>query len=196
MIRRARTVAPASALLSLAEAKAQLRVTADDEDAGIAAMIDAATDALDLPNGMIGRALVTQTWRITAPAPDAAGRFALPVAPVQSVSAISYLDQAEATQALAVEDFPLQGDDDRAWLQPRRGASWPVTAARPDAISVTAVCGYGEPWQVPASIRQAARMLVAHWYDNRGAVVVGVTTAELEHAVSSLVSLNRVGWVG
>jgi hypothetical protein len=41
-------------------------------------------------------------------------------------------------------------------------------------------------WAAPEDIKQAVRMLVAHWYLNREAVVVGSTSAEVEIAVRAL----------
>lgn len=51
----------------------------------------------------------------------------------------------------------------------------------------------GEQVDVPASVRQAALMLVNHWYVNRSAVLVGATSKELEFATSHLLHFYRVG---
>ena len=59
-----RTVAPVADLVSLAEAKAQCRVDDSDSDVLMTALIKAATDHLDGYSGVLGRALITQTWAV------------------------------------------------------------------------------------------------------------------------------------
>jgi uncharacterized phiE125 gp8 family phage protein len=56
---------PVAAPVSLAEAKAHLRVDFDDEDALISGLIDAATQHLDGWSGVLGRALMPQTWEMS-----------------------------------------------------------------------------------------------------------------------------------
>lgn len=71
---------PTASAVSLAEAKAHLRVDGDDEDLLIQTYIDAATAYLDGMDGILGRALCPQTWRFEMDREDAG----LPLSPVIS----------------------------------------------------------------------------------------------------------------
>ena len=55
-------------------------------------------------------------------------------------------------------------------------------------IRITASCG----GRAEANIEHAIRMLVAHWYENRRAVVTGTITAQIPMAVESLLNPLRV----
>jgi uncharacterized phiE125 gp8 family phage protein len=45
---------------------------------------------------------------------------------------------------------------------------------------------------VPADLRQAVRLLVAHWYENRGLIAVGSGIAVLPQTVAALITPYRV----
>lgn len=51
--------------------------------------------------------------------------------------------------------------------------------------------GTDDVLEAPESVKQAVRMLVEHWFVNRGAVVVGTISKELELAVLSIVRAKR-----
>lgn len=51
----------------------------------------------------------------------------------------------------------------------------------------------GDPVEVPAMVRQAALMLITHWYVNRSAVLTGSVSKEIEFATNSLLHFYRVG---
>ena len=57
----------------------------------------------------------------------------------------------------------------------RYGMAWPGTTLSPmNPIRVEFVCGYGlEPSDVPETIRQAIRYLVADTYENRETMIIG-----------------------
>ena len=64
--------------------------------------------------------------------------------------------------------------------------SWPTNLqSRPDAVGVEFVAGYGDaPADVPAPIRQAMRLLIGAWYENRESTAIGVSVAELPASVN------------
>lgn len=162
--------APAVPLLSLAEAKTHLRVYFDDDDADITAYAKAASEMLDASYGELGRALTTQTWRLTMPRLPSS-RFDLPVPPVQSISSITYYDADDTLQTLSASTYRLTSLDEFARVDRVDGQDWPSTYARHDAVIVDYVTGYGAAASdVPEGIRHAARLMAGHWYRNREAV--------------------------
>lgn len=191
MLAPVRTVAPADTPVSLAEAKAHLRVEHSDDDEMILTLIEAATGHLDGWSGILGRALVTQTWRQDFGSFGCGLRLAL--APVASVSSVTYYDGANASQTLADTVYSKFVDARGPYLGLAPDQSWPGTFSRPDAVRVTYVCGVAAA-DVPARIKVVIKLLVGHWYENREAVVPGASPSELPMAVTALLApLRRVG---
>lgn len=163
---------PAATPITLCEAKAQARVTHDDEDLLIQQYIDAATAWLDGPAGILGRCLVTQTWR---------AELAAVTGPIRLPFRDSAIETAVFTDAGGGEmKHELALQDQRLLLRPSFG--W----GRPAAITFTA--GYGAPADVPAAIRQAMLLLVTQWYEHRQ--VTGTGTA-LPFAIEALLAPYR-----
>jgi len=164
-----RTVAPAADVVSLTEAKAHLKVEHTTDDTLIAGLIAAATQHLDGWSGALGRCLVTQTWRQSFDAFQACGTIRLALPDVQSV-VVAYTDTAGDPQTLDAANYHLINDVYGAAVVLASGATWPASAERPDAVSVTFVAGYGLAAAVPAPIKAAILLHVGNLYENRSAV--------------------------
>jgi len=165
-----RVAAPTVPLLSVGEAKQHVVVDHDDDDVLLEGMVAAANDWMDGEAGVLGRALITQTWRLTLSAPPRGSSLRLPIPIVQSVSAITYYDAANAQQTLAADQYRLISQPEYGLVELVDGANWPNTYRRADAMAVEYMTGYGDTAaDVPQPIRQAAAMLAAYWYDNRSA---------------------------
>jgi len=192
MLAPVRTVPPAQSLLTLADVKAHMRVDHADEDALISGYINAATARLDGLSGILGRALLTQTWTVEFPA--FGKRLDIPLCPVQSAT-IQYYDSTNALQTLSSSVYAVLTDGLGPYVSLKYNQQWPQTYTRDDAVKITFVAGYGDtPASVPASIRIAMFLLVAHWYDNRSAVSVDKAASEFPFAVSAqLAPFIRVG---
>lgn len=173
-----RTTAPAAYPITLDEAKAQCAVLHSDEDALIASYIAAATGYLDGFNGILGKCMITQEWALTLPAFPSV--VVLPLQPVQSVVSITYLDDNEALQTLDSAEYRLF---DRCIEAVN---SWPSTASRSDAVTVTFSAGYGAPSDVPEPLRAVVLLMVRFLYDNRGDL-----PAEIPLAVKVLAAPHR-----
>lgn len=189
-----RTVAPTVTPVTVADAKTHLRIDDSDSDSYISELIEVAAEAV---TEMAGKALITQTWQIKTGQVVGRAKLYLPFAPVQSITSIAYFDADDASQSADTADYALKGDDDRAWIEPVGMGQWPSMYDRTDALTVTYVAGYGaSPSNVPANLRQAVKMLVGHWYENREAANhTAAMVHEIPFGVREMVNLNRVGWV-
>lgn len=193
MLMPVRTIAPVAKLLTIQEVKAQCRIDGSDEDTLLLGLIDAATSYLDGYSGILGRALVNQTWQA-----DFAGfgdEVRLPIGNLVSVTSVTYYDASNAILTLSSLIYAAFSDALGPYIALKPAQVWPSSYARPDAVRVTWVAGYGAAASdVPIAIRQAALLLVANWYDNRSAVSIGDTPTELPFAVSALLApFRRVG---
>ncbi|MFG1454569.1 head-tail connector protein [Xanthobacter sp. V2C-8] len=192
MLAPVRVTAPALPPVSLTQAKAHLRVEHDEDDLYISELIDTATARLDGWSGILGRALVTQTWRHDFPGWPEDGKLRLPLAPVLSVEGITYIAPDGAVQTLDASAYTApRADGLGPYVRLRQGHSWPATARDEDAVSVTFTAGYGATVAaVPADIRHAILLLVGHWYNAREAASETALT-ELPLGVSALLAPYR-----
>lgn len=156
---------PAETPIDLEDAKRVIGITHSDDDGLITAFIEAATEWLDGYSGVLGRALVDQTWKISMS--GMCRRVLLPLAPVSAITSVTYYDPDGAQQTVAPGGYGLFADAAGPYLQFVHDYGFPALYAREDAVSVTVTAGYGSADDVPAPIRQAIRMLVAGWYENR-----------------------------
>lgn len=161
--------APIAPPVSLADAKAHLRLTDATDDAMVTAMIGAATEAAE---HLTGRALMAQTWEITLDAfPSALELNRIPVA---SIVSIQYADVAGVMQTLTPTAYALDNADGfgPAFVVPSYGTDWPVTRDQINAVKVQYIAGYLDAASVPQSIKSWILLNVGSQYDSRESEVV------------------------
>lgn len=182
--------APAVLPISLVEAKAHLRIDDEDSDAIVAALLEAARQHLDGRDGLLGRALITQTWDLKLDCFPA--KIRLPLPPFQSVTSITYTDAAGDEQTLDAAEYQVVGVGGQGHIVPAYNHTWPATRYVPESVTVRFVAGYGDdPSDVPEPVRHAILLLVGHLFENREAVSV-TQMHELPMAVESLITPYRV----
>ncbi len=174
-----RATTSANTIVTLSEAKAQLRITHTDDDDYITRLIKVAQAQIDGPDGA-GLAVVRSQWRLSLDAFPSAIR--LPLNPVRSIVSITVDDGTVRT--LSPTAYTVDLDRSPAVITPAYGTSWPTTRAIPGAIKVTFEAGYDE---TPEDLKQAALLLISHYYEHRDAVAD--KAVELPFGVSAI--LNR-----
>lgn len=181
--------------VSLTEAKAWLDIGYTDKDTVITGLIGAATAHLDGWTGILGRCLCEQTWRQDYN--DFRSCLRLPLFPVISITSVKYTDTNGAEQPIASENYTLKNDDLGAYVEFTSSYSFPSLNSESAAVRVAYLAGYadiaGTPKtsSVPDDIKNAIALLVRHWFDNPGAVVVGVTAQQLPQGVDALLGKYR-----
>lgn len=135
--------------------------------------LDAELDALIMAARIrteeeVGRAWITQTWIKEIPCFE--GRIRLERPPLQSVTSITYYDADGNQQTLGTSVYGVDTKTQPALIYLKDGQSWPATATRHDAVTITYVAGYGDDAaDVPSPARHAMKMLIAHLWENREA---------------------------
>lgn len=151
---------PASEPVALAEMKSHLRVTHTDEDADIAALIVAATRAIEARAGL---ALMPQQWRLSLDAPPD-DTLLLPLSPVTALDSVAVFDAAGAAQPVSPSLYEFAPG---APARLRPAAIWPRPGRRVDGVAIDFTAGYADADAVPAPLKQAVKMLAAHFYETR-----------------------------
>ena len=161
-----RLVTPASALaVTLAEAKAHLRVDGTDEDSLITALIAAATETAEQ---ITGRAIMLQTWEIAIDAfPES---IDITRVPLSSVTSVTYTDAAGASQTLTSgTHYRIRTIDDFSFssIVPAYGYTWPTTRSDTDVVVVRFVAGYANAAAVPQPIKNWILLAIGDMYARR-----------------------------
>lgn len=181
--------APATEPVTVAEAKAHARVETTADDSYIEALITAARELVERTTG---RALITQTWRMTLDAwpggeeawwdgvreapisvlDGAGGAFVeIRKAPFLAITTVQTLDEDDAATTWTSSDYYVDKRHGFGRLIKRQGSVWPSIVGRDfGAIRIDFTAGYGlNASDVPVALRQAIKDIVAHWYEVREA---------------------------
>lgn len=183
--------------LDLTQVKLQSRVDGDAEDEWFADSIKAARQRCER---ICFSAFITQTWDFWLPAWPSS-RIRLPYDPLQSVTLFEYTDNTETTTPVDPTTYVVRNGPRPAEIVLKFGSIWPTAVLSPAwPIHIRMICGYGDDQTaVPADILHAMKMLIAHWYENREAYVIGRaagTATEVPMGVRNLLAPYRMSEVG
>jgi len=199
--------APTCYPVTLAEAKAHLKVTWSEEDAIIYALIRAATEKAEQ---YTGRKLVYQThklfleaWTGDDPNRYFTGGFYLPWGTLQSVTHIKYTDTDDDQETWdSSTEYEIDTDSDPGRVMLAYNKSFPTAALRPyNPIEIQFVCGWyhGPIWS--AETTQASGDIVRSTDENGLAYQAGgagATHADTEPTwpttIGDTVVDNAVTW--
>ena len=180
---------PAVEPVTLAEAKTFLRVAHDDDDDVIAALIAGARVHIE---AQTRRALITQTWRLTRDLWPIDGRIMVLPAPLRALSAARIVKLDGTQHSIDPGQFAVDKAAAPAVLALEPG-TLPISDRPVAGIELDIEAGYGDSAAaVPEPLRQAIRLLIAHWYENRGVTAIGHEVAVLPLTVTALLAPYRV----
>ena len=177
---------PAVEPITVQEARDHLRVDSTQEDALISELISAARQYIEESTR---RPLITQSW--TYYADCFAGDIELKPN-LQSVVTVKYLDADGNQQTLSAANYAADLAALVGVIYPAYRLDWPSARYVTNSIEIEFVAGYGLAADVPAPIKQAALLLIGHFYQNRESVMVGVNAVETPMAVDMLLSPYKV----
>ncbi len=160
------TTPPAIEPVSLAEAKAHLRLDTTAEDLLVATVITAARQHIEkaLQISLISQSLsfFIDGWA------NSAAPVVLPVAPLIQFVSVRTFAPDDTPTSLSTAGFDVdRGPPPRIAM--RSSMALPTALRRLNAIEIAFTAGFGpSASDVPQPIRQALLHLVAHLYENRG----------------------------
>ena len=182
------TSAPAVEPVTVSEAKAHLRVDGTAEDTLIGSLI--LTSRLHI-EAALGLALMTQSWRLSLDVWPNGRELELPLRPLQSLSSVKVVAADGTSETVPSNSYVVDIDGTPPRLV-RNGGRWPQPEKAANGIEIEFTAGFGdEAADVPAPIRQALLMLIAHWYEHRDPIEVGSRETLIPAAVSDLLAPYR-----
>lgn len=197
---------PAVEPVSLAEAKAYLRVDGADEDLLITGLIRAAREYCE---SVKGHAFYEQTLELALTGwpysfgGDEPDRIILPRAtPLRSIVSVKYRSSAGTESTWATSEYVADAVRQPGALMLGYGKSWPDSDLYPASpIRIRYVAGVtpsSPEIPFPEAWKLAMKLLIGHWYRNREAVTVGstasVSSSPLAIAVDALLAVDQQVW--
>lgn len=177
------TTPPVAEPMDIATARRHLRVVHTVEDDDISDWITAAREHIE---DVCERAIMPQQWT------ERQQGFPLEIElrgqTVREVKQVRYLDMGGEWQILPPSAFILDQAKDGAFLRPAPGEVWP-SAQR---VEVLYDLGYASADKVPRRVISAMKLLVADFYVNRGASVLGMSRVDNPALDRLLFPLKRV----
>lgn len=177
--------APTDYPVTVDEMKAHSHIDTDASDGEITTFIAAATGDTET---FLRRQLMTATYVLTLDRFPYEDYIDLPRPPLQSVTHIKYYDTSNTQQTLSVSNYEVDLSTEPGRIYIDRSTLWPTTYWRRNAVEIEFIAGYED---VPEMIKQSIRLKAAHWYENREALIVGVSAMEAPLAAQRLDSLNK-----
>lgn len=157
---------PADYPVTIQEARVQCGVHEDDTtyDDQLNGYIASATSLLDGPNGLLGQAIMPQTWDYYLDA--FTDTIELPLGPVTAVTSVKYYDADGVQQTASTDDYTVDLASYRQWVVLNSASSWPTTLSAINAVSVRFTAAMSET-DLPA-VKQAILAQVDHWFQPIG----------------------------
>lgn len=184
-----RSSTPTSLPVSVSDAKEHLRVTDDEEDAYIRALIMAARDYAETATR---QQLVSRDYAETLdnfPATIELSRW-----PVSTVASIGYRDENGSSQVVASTAYQVDYTESPSRIVPSVNDSWPMTqTGRLNAVTIAYTAGPSTAGTFDFRARAGMLMLVGHWYRNREEVVVGAMPTKIPDGAKWLFQSMRTG---
>ena len=158
---------PAAEALTLAEAKAHLRLDTDDENEFVTQLIVIARDHLERTTGL---SLMTQHWRLHLDSISEDGVIPIAKGPVQTIESLTVYDGDGDPTQFSLEGHVLDATARPARLMLRRR---PLPGRAVNGIEIDFVSGFSDTTNaVPDTLKRAMLTHVAQMFSCRG--VVGI----------------------
>lgn len=116
---------------------------------------------------LLKRYLITQTIDLYL---DFFDDWEIKLPPLQSVSAITYVDTDGATQTLSAANYLVDAASTPARITPAYGEVWPTTRYQNNAVKIRFIAGYGAASAVPQCIKNWMLMRIKTLYEARDSV--------------------------
>lgn len=176
------TAQPAAEAVTLAEARAHLRVDGDDEDVLIAQLITVAREHIERETA---RVLIARPYRLCLDDWPADGVIRIGLGPVREVTGVTVYDGEGQPAVVSLADHLLDGEarPARLWLRDP-----PASGRMLNGIEIDFIAGYGASGaDVPDTLKRAMLLHVAAMFAVRGAGPVAAQGAVMPAGYERLI---------
>jgi uncharacterized phiE125 gp8 family phage protein len=183
---------PGNEPISLDDMKTHLRVDITDDDELITGYMIAARISCE---NIAGKFFIDQTWDLWDDGFPGSSILTLPrgMGPLQSVTHIKYWDQDDQEQTFDSANYIVDDKSEPARIVLRSGETWPSDIlAEINGVNVRVVVGFGDDADVPENIKQAIKLTVGHYYENREDIIVGSQVHPIPNGAKNLLWHDRV----
>lgn len=174
------TVPPVAEPVTLARAKAHLRIDHDDEDENIAAAIKAARMYAETHTS---RYFLDQTIRVKLsawPSDSVIWLEMFGANDVTAVDSVAYLDADGVSQTISAANYQSELSTNPPCIAPETDYAWPsVEAGRLYPITITLSVGAASPAALDPRIGQAILLTLGYWDSDRGDASLAANGASL-----------------
>lgn len=167
--------------VTLAEAKAHLRVDHSDDDTYIASLITAAREQAESYCELV---IPVQQFKYDLDCFPAS--ISLPNVPVISIDSIAYIDGSGASQPLT--EYYLSRTPVSASIESAYSESFPVTELGRDKVSVTFTAGFSD---MPETIKHAIKLIIGSLYEQREDHAAGITINSVPWSSKALLNTHK-----
>lgn len=182
------TSPPAAEPVTVADAKAHMRIDTDAEDVLIGSLL--LTSRLHIETAL-SLALITQSWTLTLDRWPRGVEVDMPLAPLRSVDEVRVKDARGDAAEIPDQNYLV----DLASRPPRlvwNNCAPPLPGLAANGIEIDLTAGFGDTADsVPAPLKHAILMLTAHWYEHRDPQEIGTAGARIPDAVGDLINPFR-----
>jgi uncharacterized phiE125 gp8 family phage protein len=159
------TTPPVVEPLSLAEAKAHLRVPHADDDAYISTLIVSARLRVERQTGL---RLITQNWSQFMDCWPPQGIVELDLNPVSAATDVIVYGDSDTPSTVDPAHYFLDATTNPPRLVFRQGRNPSPPGRRAQGIEIRVTAGFGSAAAVPQELKQAMLLLVADAFTHRG----------------------------
>lgn len=178
--------APATEPVTLAEAKAHLRVEHTESDGLITDLI---TMAREYCEGFQNRQYITAAWDLWLDAWPDKDYIRIPRPPLQSVESVKYFGTDNTEYTMDPAGYFVDNKSEPGRVALAYGQSWPIATLRPaGGVVIRFDAGYGDAKDVPQKVKQAILLKVELDFDRHEPA----DAENLLKAVKRLLWLDRV----
>lgn len=173
-------------IMTVAEAKTHLRIDHTYDDDYITALIEVATEYIqEYTNTFLLTTVIEQysdTWE---------GSQYLLKSPYADIDSIGYFDSNNTFTIWAQTEYVISKYGAPVRVGLNQDKSYPTLANRLDAVKVAYTVGYSAADKIPKPLIQAAKLLVATYYENREETIIGKIASVVPNTVKRLLNTYK-----